>query len=354
MAVVTGVMSSATSALSLYNLIAAQLSANPNWSRPVDPTLTGVTDSYSATTTSEVWRCTVGTATFVVVFTTDTAAVNDLRITFAEKYGAVDGCAAKRFRRIPGGGTTSPSADSASVTPGATDVVTDTDTALSSTSPNFTWCKITGAGSAFNYLFKVGNKSVTIGVVIAGANRWVHVGAFESLVTGPSDPVPIGLFSHGFNNPANANASPSATIHADGVVTRNPGLGVTAETGAFFAVLSPLHADNGIFGGTARTVGTPSQGIGAAVPRWYTKVLMAQAIIHQSRGAHATTPQTFRGYYSDLFACICGSATEPTGGGVDSVVIDGVTYYWLGGHCPGVGSATFTTGQSVFVAVRAD
>ena len=355
MAVVTGVMSSATPGLAMYNLIAAALTANPNWSRPVDPTLTGAADSYSATATSEVWKCTVGSNSFHAVFSTDTATPLNLRVTIAEKYGAADGCAAKRFRRIPGGGATAATSDSVAITPGATDVVTDADTALNSTSPYFMFHQHVMTGSAFSYLFKVTNKTVTLGTVISGVNKWIHIGAFESLVTGPSDPMPIGMFARGLvsGDSVNAGVTLSVSAHACGTVTRNPGLGTTAESGAFMAQLKPLHAFPDLGLGLITAI-PPILSFGATPPRWYTKVLMSQAVIHQSRNANSTAGQYFRGYYTDLFAGLISGTTEPQGGGIDSVVIDGVTYYWLGANCPGASTTALTSGNSTLIAIRAD
>lgn len=353
MAVKTGVLSSATAAQDLYNLIAADLGANPNWSRPVDPTLTGVTDSYTSTHTSQVWKNVVGSNSWHLVLSYDSALPNELRVTFAEKYGAADGAAAKRFRRIPGGGALGTASDTTSVTPATTDIVSDADAALSSTNPNFAFTKVTLGGSGFPYLFKVGNKDLTIGVSVAGVNRWVKVGAFESLVTGPPDPMPVAMFTHGINNLAQSGATLGINQHADGVVTRNPGLGTTAETGAFFAQLSPLHAPTALLTTTALFPNSACS-FGSSIPRWYTKTLMSQAVIHQSRSGGITDNQTFRGYYPDLFAGIINGTTEPVGGGADSVIIDGVTYYWLGLNCPGVGVASIQDQMGVIVAVRAD
>ena len=358
MAVITGALSSATSAVDLYNLIAAALTANPNWSRPTDPTLTGATDSLSATSTSQVWKCTVGTEKFYVVFTTNTAAVNDLIIHLAERYGTDDGLTAKRFSRITGGGTLASVGDNTSVTPASQDVVTTASTALISSSPNFAGTLLTLSGSVFSYLFKVTNKTVTIGVRTT-VNRWVQVGMFESLVSGPSDPCPVGLFTHGINNLANRGTTLTSSVHADGVVTRNPGLGTTAEAGAFFALLLPLHSGGASMVGVTvgeQPIWPSARGFTGTPPRWHSRVLMSQAIIHQSQDASGPTvgSQSFRGYYPDLFACHINGATEPLGGGVDSVVIDGVTYYWLGVNCPGYQRATVASGMSILVAVRAD
>jgi hypothetical protein len=62
----------------------------------------------------------------------------------------------------------------------------------------------------------------------------------------------------------------------------------------------------------------------------------------------------FRGYFPDLFACVVVGAVEPSGGGIDSVVVDGVTYYWLGVGCPGPGCAGLTSQVGNIIAVRAD
>lgn len=358
MAVITGALSSATSAVDLYNLIAAALTANPNWSRPTDPTITGATDSLAATATSQVWKCTVGTEKFYVVFTTDTALPNNLYVHTAERYGTDDSLTAKRFARITGGGTLATAADGTSVTPGSQDVVTTASTALSATSPNFAGTLLTLSGSVFSYLFKVTNKTVTIGVRTT-VNRWVQVGMFESLVSGPSDPCPVGLFTHGINNLANRGATIGSNAHADGVVTRNPGLGTTAEAGAFFAWLLPLHSGGASLVGTTlgdQPIWPSARGYTGTPPRWHSRVLMSQAIVHQSLDGSgpSTGGQSFRGYYPDLFACHINGTTEPLGGGVDSVVIDGVTYYWLGINCPGVQRTTIATGMSILVAVRAD
>lgn len=359
MAVRTGVMSSGTSGKAMYDLIAADLAANPNWAAATNnPTVTGVTDSYGANYTSKIWKCTVGTQVFHVAFSYDTTTnVNDLFITPFEAWDGSDGGgvpAAKKLRRPAGGGTAATQGDGSSVTPGTTDLVSNADVSLPSTSPDVAVANILGAGSAFNYLYKVGNKSVTIGYNVAGANRWVHVGAFESLVTGPSDTMPLGMFAHGVNTKAKKGVTISAGTHACGVVTRNPGLGTTAETGAFFAALWPLHLPMTLFSSPASAALTAC-GFGSPVPRWYTKVLMSQAVIHQSRDAdQGGTQQSFRGYYPDLFACVINGTTEPVGGGVDSVVIDGVTYYWLGAACPGGSAVTVTDQQGGLVAVRAD
>jgi hypothetical protein len=220
---------------------------------------------------------------------------------------------------------------------------------------------VLGSGSAFSYLFKVTNKAITISYSVGGVNRWVHVGAFESLVTGPSDPMPLGQFSHGFNNQTPKDHVIGTASHADGIVSRNPGLGTTAEEGAFFATLNPLHAPTSILWNVATgvppTTIVPSGRVYGTVPRYYTKTLMSQAVIHQSKEGHGDItkpPNAFRGYYPDLFAGIMAGSTEPTGGGVDSVVIDGVTYYWLGLNCVGPGIAAVTTDLGILIAVRAD
>lgn len=362
MAVRTGVMSSGTSGKAIYDLIAADLAANPNWSRPANnPTVTGATDSYGANYTSQIWKCTVGSQVFHLAFSYDTTTnVNDLFVTPFEAWDGSDGGgvpAAKKLRRPAGGGTAVTDLDSTSVTPGTTDLVSNADVSIPSTSPMVAVANVVGSGSAFSYLFKVGNKSVVIGYNVAGANRFIIAGAFESLVTGPSDTMPLGMFTHGKNTPANKGGTPTSVKHGDGVVTRNPGLGTTAESGAFFAFMTPLHTASLAL----NTAGSPISsvasvlGFGASVPRWYTKVLMSQAVIHQSRDAHSgAVAQGFRGYFPDIFACTMSGSTEPTGGGVDSVVIDGVTFYWLGLHCCGPTNTTATTAISTLVAVRAD
>jgi len=323
--------------------------------------VTGVTDSYGANYTSQIWKCTVGSQVFHVAFSYDvTTNVNDLFITPFEAWDGSDGGGvpgAKKLRRQAGGGTTAAVGDATAVTPGATDVVSNADVSLLTTSPDVGVTNILGAGSAFNYLFKVGNKSVTIGYNVAGANRWIHVGAFESLVTGPADTMPLGMFAHGINTKAKKGVTLTSGTHADGIVTRNPGLGVTAEAGAFFAAMWPLHAGIQVVVSPATVqIAPPACGFGAAVPRWYTKVLMSQAVIHQAAGAQAQTGQLFRGYYPDLFAAVNDGVVEPIGGGVDSVVIDGVTYYWLGYNCPGPQNtaAAPLDQQSSFIAIRAD
>jgi hypothetical protein len=354
----TGVISSATPAQTLYTAIAADLAANPNWSRPAsNPTITTAVDAYgTATGVAEVWKNTVGSASWFLVLYYDTASPTQFYVTLAEAYDGSDGGGvpgAKRFRRIPGGGTVAGTIDTTAVTPATNDLVSNADVSLGSTSPNFVHTNLNTPTTAFSYLYKVGNKALTIGINASGTNRWVHVGAFESLVTGPSDPMPIAMFTHGINNIVNMSGTVTSTAHGDGVVCRNPGLGVTAEAGAFFAKLEPLHASQALSTG-AFAVNPSSQGYNVAVPRYYTKPLMSQAVIHQSRQAGTLAGQMWRGYYPDLFAAVVGAATEPTGGGVDSVVIDGVTYYWLGMGCPGTSAAGITVNQSNLVAVRAD
>lgn len=366
MAVRNGILSTSTPGKALYDLLAVDLAANPNWSQPSVPTLTGATNSHGANWTSKIWKCTVGTSVFHVIFSYDTTTTPlALYVQLAEAYDGSDGGGspiAAKFRRTTCGGTISTTTDGTTVTPGATDIVNAADVFLNATSPNFEITNLLGTGSAFPYLFKVGNKSVTIGYNVAGANRWVHVGAFESLVTGPADPMPVGKFSHGVNNPVNMLGVISSAAHCDGTVTRNPGLGTTGEKGAFFAQLSPLHAPPWMYDSGTLVMGSASppsaQSFGATVPRWYTKVLMSQAVVHQSRegGSDPTNepPQTFRGYYPDLFAGLMTGTTEPVGGGVDSVIIDGVQYYWLGLNCPGAGETVATTLCGTLIAVRAD
>lgn len=360
MAVITGVMSSATSGKAIYDLIAAQLAANPNWSRPSVSSLTGATNSWGANYTSQIWKCTVGAQVFFLILSYDTTTnVNDLYVQLAEAYDGSDGGgvpAAAKFRRPVGmGGTLNTVSDSTSVTPGATDLMTNADQALNVANPNWGKTNVLGSGSAFSYLFKVGNKSLTIAYSVGGVNRWVHAGAFESLVTGPSDPIPLAQISHGFNSPVNHLGTVSSTTHACGMVSRNPGLGVTAEAGAFAVNVQPLHAPIGWTMGSGQAFPLSTESFGNSVPRWFTKVLMSQAIIHQTSNAQTGLgKQTFRGYFSDLFAGTITGTTEPTGGGVDSVVIDGVTYYWLGINCPGPSLTAAATHFSVLVAVRAD
>jgi len=366
-AVRTGVMSSATPGKAIYDLIAADLAANPNWSRPAVSSLTGATNSHGANWTSQIWKCTVGAQVFHVIFSYDvTTTPLALYIQSAEAYDGSDGGGspvASKFRRHGGAGALTTTGDGTAVTPGATDVANSGDVFLNSTNPNFAITNVLGSGSAFSYLFKVGNKAITIAYSVGGVNRWCHVGAFESLVTGPPDPMPLGQFSHPLNNPTPKDTVISTANHGEGVVSRNPGLGTGTEEGAFFANLNALHAPiTNIHytpgAASADATGPSMRSYGASVPRWYTKVLMSQAVIHQSAEGHSnllTKPQqTFRGYYPDLFAGIMGGVTEPTGGGVDSVVIDGVTYYWLGLNCIGAGIAIVTTNTGTLIALRAD
>ena len=357
MAVRTGVISSATAGKAIYDLVAVDLAANPNWSRPANnPQVSGGTDSFGVNYTSEIWKCTVGAQVFHVAFSYDaTTNVNDLFVTPFEAWDGSDGGGvpgAKKLRRPAAGGASAAVGDNTSVTPGATDLASNADVSLVSSNPHVATCNVT-MGSPTSYLYKVGNKTVTIGIRVGSTNRWVHVGAMESLVTGPTDTMPLGMFTHGVNNPAVKGATVSSILHADGVVTRNPGLGTTAEAGAFFAQLQPLHASCAL-NGTANNMAASVCGFGASVPRWYSKVLMSQAVVHQSRGASSTLGQFFRGYYPDVFACIVDGSTEPNGGGIDSVVIDGVTYYWLGANCPGPGSTNITDQVTALIAVRAD
>lgn len=354
----TGVISSATPAQTLYTAIAADLAANPNWSRPAsNPTITTAVDAYgTATGVAEVWKNTVGSASWFLVLYYDTASPTNFFVTLAEAYDGSDGVGvpgAKKFRRIPGGGTVASTMDGTSVTPATNDLVTNADTTLGSTSPNFVHTNLNTPTTAFSYLYKVGNKALTIGINASGVNRWVHVGAFESLVTGPSDPMPIAMFTHGVNNAVNMAGTVGVGTHGDGVVCRNPGLGVTGETGGFYARMEPLHASSSLTV-SQFSMNPSSEGYGVAVPRWYTKPLMSQAVIHQSRATGSTLGQMWRGYYPDLFAGVSAVVAEPTGGGVDSVVIDGVTYYWLGINCPGTGAAGPTANQSTLIAVRSD
>jgi hypothetical protein len=248
--------------------------------------------------------------------------------------------------------------DTTSVTPTATDIIGGgaADGFLSTTSPNFPQTEILGTSSAFPYLFRVGNKSITISIAIGTNNRWVHAGSFESLVTGPPDPNPIGQFSSTNRNPTPMGTTNGISNHGDGVVTRNPGLGVVAEDGAGFACLNPLHlAFTPMCVGSATFCTDPVKSFGATPPRWYSKVLMSQAVIHQSRsGSGGTTGQAFRGYYPELFAGAIKGTVEPIAGGVDSVIIDGVLYYWVGANCPGAVTGSISDAQTTLIAVRSD
>jgi hypothetical protein len=88
----TGVMSSSTPGKGLYDLIAVDLAANPNWSRPSVSSLTGATNSLGANFTSQIWKCTVGTQVFHVIFSYDTATTPlTLRVQTAEAYDGSDG-----------------------------------------------------------------------------------------------------------------------------------------------------------------------------------------------------------------------------------------------------------------------
>src|SRR4030095_3271120 len=191
-------MSSATSGKAIYDLVAAALTSNTNWSRPANnPTVTGITDSIGTNYTSQIWKCTVGSQVFHLAFSYDTTTnVNDLVIQGFEAWDGSDGGgvpAAKKCRRPLVGGSNGTHGDVTSVTPGSTDLTSNSDVSLSSTNPNVGQCKLVGSGSAFSYLYKVGNKAVTIGFSVGGANRWMHVGAMESLVTGPTDTMPLAL-----------------------------------------------------------------------------------------------------------------------------------------------------------------
>lgn len=357
MAVRTGGLTSSTPGKALYDLIAIDLAANANWSRPANnPTVSGATDSYGANYTSQIWKCTVGSDVFHIALSYDTTTnVSDLFVTAFEAWDGSDGGGvpgAKKLRRPMGGGTVNTTDDNTSVTPGATDVVSNSDVSIPSTNPNVATTNVLLQTSVFSYLYKVGNKTLTIGVNVSAGNRWVHVGAMESLVTSQTVTMPLGLFVHGNNNPVPKAVTVSATVHADGVLSRDPGLGTTAETGAFYARLEPLHMPG--LANAITNLATSGRSFGASVPRWYTKVLMSQAVAHQSRNAGTTHGQVFFGYYPDLFAGVINGTTEPVGGGVDLVVIDGVTYYWLGAHCPGTGRSGVTSGSTILVAVRAD
>lgn len=321
MAVTTGSTGvDATSATTLYNLLATAMTANGNWTEQSDSPVSAV--NAGTTDIVRVWKCTGGVADFYVFIEVDNT---NLRLRFRlSEYWDTTG---HRLRQPAGGGTVAPSADNTAVTPTANGTVTDSDATIGSTNPLVGYVECRTLGTAYNYLYEVRDDMITVATRQASTNYYAIAGCFTSLVTAIADTSPLVLLGHSLNTGISGTAE-TATVNNSGRFTRIPGFGAVALSGAFCCSAHPLLPGDG--GGTQADSYNPfSSAGGAASNPWFANHLVAPVILNgtrsgvtggERRGLRGSLPNFYAGRYT----------TEPAGAGVDTLTVNGQTYYPLG------------------------
>jgi hypothetical protein len=339
MAVITGTTGvDATPATTLYNLLATALLANGNWTEQADSPVSAA--NAGTTDIVRVWKCTGGVADFYVFIEVDNTNLR-LRFRLAETWNT----GTHRLQQPAGGGTTAAATDTTSVTPTANGTVTDADTTIGSTNPNVSFVQLNVLGTAFNYLYEVRDNLLTVSTRVSSVNYYCVVGCFTSLVQALSDTSPLVLLGH----PANTGMSgtvESANASNSGRFTRLPGFGAVAQTGAFNCAALPLLMP--IRSGAALTANANTfSSIGGTVSNpWFSNHLVMPIILHgmtagalgNRRGMRGTLPDFLGGYFTN----------EPASAGVDTLTVNGSTYYPLG-LCRDIGSGA---SWSLYLAIK--
>lgn len=321
MAVTTGTTGvDATPATSLYNLLAAAMTANGHWAEesdsPVSAANAGTTDIV------RVWKCTGGAANFFVFIEVDNTNLR-LRIRLAETWNPVN----HRLQQPAGGGTATTTTDATNVTPTANGTVTDADQTIGSTNPTVSYVEVTVLGSTYNYLYEVRDNLITVATRVSGANRYCVAGCFTSLITALSDTKPLVLLGHQTNPGLSGQASGAGGNANGGRFTRIPGFGASSLVGAFCCIAVPLLLNMFNVGGSGASTDFFSAIGGATSNPWYTNHLVGPVILHGSqnnvigsrRGLRGRLPDFISGYYTNEPAVV-----------TDTVTVGGVTYYPLG------------------------
>jgi len=354
MSVSTGTMGvSATPATDMYNLIAAALTANGNWTETADSPVSAV-NAGGGIIVAPV-RCWKNDATpnwFLMIEVDDTNA--RLRIRAAEELGVGGGAsnpAQYKVRKFIDGHSSSNSFQLVANNDGTgyganSDQVMAADNPRNPVLPAVAWTTIATPAGGYTYVYEARNQLLTIATRANSANYYCVVGMLTSLVQSTADDYPLFMITQPYNSyisqatdvaPYQGNAQYSELNGAK--ASRAPNCGGISGTLWSYIVL-PLYGLNYdrfmaafavdawyVPGGGAASIygaingGTPHQ--------YFSNPISAPAVLHGSLGhtIDGINLRTFRAYMPD-FVAVSSVGTEPSVG--DTLTVDGTTYYILG------------------------
>lgn len=349
MSLVRGTLgSSTTNATQLYNQIAAQLTADPNWTETSDSPVSNATWTGVGGPT-RIWKCAHGTQFYVFMTIKDNTTTGYIDIRASVGYDSATHLATNRLASA----TSTGGADNVAITPTADGWLTASTSTPSDISGWIYRAKIGMPNAGGDYMFEVRDHLLIVATrVDLGAglqNYYGVVGHYESLVTRLVDDYPVFLIDHS-REMLQGSITPSTSAQLYGVTAQAIGQGGVTLHSQFTIMVNGLGQPQQ---NNATTLFTNANAINAlnasTASKYHAGAIATQAVIHHDESNAIVEERSFRGYIPDMI-CVYGRSTqEPKLN--ESIVVDGVQYFFLGA-CAGYSAGSPVDNKVQYLAIK--